>query len=266
MQRDTERDPDGGALSPDGGQESIHEQVDGIVERAAAAPSRSGGAPYARAGRDVLDREEREIKDDILRLGSLVADQIRAAMEALRAHDVDAATAVIVGDGRINEAQRLVSSLIARTIATQQPVARDLRFLLALDHVGYELERMGDHAASVAKQVRKLAPEPPLKDYVDLPRMGELCAGQVRDVLRALVDIDEVRARDVAVRDDDIDALYHGIFDEVLELMRSDPANVDRGTRVLFAAHYLERIGDRVTNIAEDVVFLATGDIEDLNP
>jgi phosphate transport system protein len=125
---------------------------------------------------------------------------------------------------------------------------------------------MGDHAASVAKQARKLAADPPLKGYVDLPQMGEACAQLVRGILRALVDIDEVRAREVAAQDDEIDSLYHRIFDEVLELMRADPGNVDRGARILFAAHYLERIGDRSTNIAEDVVFLATGDIEDLNP
>jgi phosphate transport system protein len=188
------------------------------------------------------------------------------AIEALISHDAEKATAAIVGDGRINEAQRHVASLITTAIATQQPVARDLRFLLALDHVGYELERMGDHAGSVAKQARKLAPYAPLQQYVGLPRMGELAAEQVRGVLHALVDLDEGQARDVARRDDEMDELYHRIFDDVLVLMREEPGNVDRGTRILFAAHYLERIGDRVTNIAEDVVFLATGDIEDLNP
>jgi phosphate transport system protein len=96
--------------------------------------------------------------------------------------------------------------------------------------------------------------------------MGELAAALVGDILRALVDIDVIQAREVAARDDDIDTLYHRTFDEVVELMRADPANVERGTRILFAAHYLERIGDRVTNIAEDVVFLASGEIEDLNP
>jgi phosphate transport system protein len=156
--------------------------------------------------------------------------------------------------------------MITATIATQQPVARDLRFLLTLDHVSYELERMGDHAASVAKQARKLAPEPPLKEYVDLPLMGERCAGLVHGVLRALVDIDTSAARQVAAADDEIDHLYHRTFDEVLDLMREDPENVGRGARLLFAAYYLERIGDRATNIAEDVVFLATGEIEDLNP
>ncbi len=240
-----------------------HSDINAVVADESDSDARR---PAHYPSRETLDRAEQEIKDEVLRMGSLVSMQIGAALEALVNHDAEAATSVIVGDGRINEAQRHVSALINTTIATQTPVARDLRLLLALDHVTYELERMGDHGASVAKQARKLASEPPLKEYVDLPRMGQLAADQVRAVLRALVDLDVVRAREVAVVDDEIDALYHAIFDEVLELMRDDPDNVDRGTRILFAAHYLERIGDRVTNIAEDVVFLATGDIEDLNP
>lgn len=238
------------------------------VERdlSAALAEAAPRASVVPLGRMTLDREQQEIKDNVLRMGSIVEDQIRAALKSLVDHDAEGAMAVIVGDARVNEVQRHISSLIAMTIATQQPVARDLRFLLALDHVTYELERMGDHAGSVAKQARKLAPEPPLKHYVDLPAMGELAAQQVHGVLRALVDIDLKVAREVAVRDDEMDRLYHKTFDEVLELMRLDAANVDRGTRLLFAAHYLERIGDRVTNIAEDVVFLATGEIEDLNP
>ena len=216
--------------------------------------------------RQSFDRELQDIKDSVLRMGSLVEESIRAAIDALIRHDAEAASGVIVGDAGINEVQRKVSSMITATIATQAPVARDLRFLLTLDHVSYELERMGDHAASVAKQVRKLAAEPPLKGYVDLPKMGELAAQLVHGILRALVDVDETMAREVAAQDDEVDELYHRIFDDVLDLMRADPENVERGTRILFAAHYLERIGDRVTNIAEDVVFLATGDIEDLNP
>jgi phosphate transport system protein len=237
--------------------------VDGLADPPQAP---AGNRPPVHRSRETLDREMGEIKDEVLRMGSLVASQIGAAIEALVEHDAEKATAAIVGDGRINEAQRHVATLIVTAIATQAPVARDLRFLLALDHVNYELERMGDHAASVAKQARKLAPQPPLKKYVDLPRMGELAAEQVRSVLRALVDLDVDAARTVAKRDDEMDALYHATFSEVLDLMRANPANVEPGTRILFAAHYLERIGDRVTNIAEDVVFQATGDIEDLNP
>ena len=243
--------------------DQVERQVGAILADSSRIVSTTGGAHPAREG---LDREMREIKDDILRMGSSVEEAIRAAMTALVAHDAMAATAVIASDSRINEMQREVSGLITRTIATQSPVARDLRFLLALDHVGYELERMGDHAASVAKQVRKLAPEPPLKRYVDLPAMGDLAATLVGAILRALVDVDVEAARSVAARDDEIDLLYHRTFDEVVALMRADPDNVERGTRILFAAHYIERIGDRVTNIAEDVVFLASGEIEDLNP
>jgi phosphate transport system protein len=235
--------------------EAEGELIDAIAANPTDHPSRHG-----------LDQELGEAKDNVLRMGSLVEEAILAAIAALVAHDADAATRVIESDRRINEKQREVSTLITRTIATQSPVARDLRFLLSLDHVSYELERMGDHAGSVAKQVRKLAPHPPLKRYVDLPAMGEIAAALVGDVLRALVDVDVAMARQVAARDDEIDELYHRTFDEVIELMRADPGNVERGTRILFAAHYLERIGDRVTNIAEDVVFLASGEIEDLNP
>ena len=215
--------------------------------------------------REVYDRELETIQAEIVRIGTYVEEAVRTATEAMQAHDAELAARVIADDRRINELQEKVSELITTTIATQQPVARDLRYLLALDRVAHELERMGDHAGSVAKQVRKLAQQPPLRRYVFLPRMSELVAGMVHDVIAALVEVDEVRARAVASRDDEVDRLYHASFDVVLDLMRADPDNVDRGTRILFAAHYLERIGDRVTNIAEDVLFLAGGVVEDLN-
>jgi phosphate transport system protein len=236
-------------------------QVESIVA-AAEAQLRDGGP----GRREALDREEQLIKDAVLRTGNLVEDAIREASRALQEHDTDRAMRVITGDAVINEAQRSVTRLIAVTIATQSPVARDLRYLLTLDHVMYELERMGDHASSVAKAVLKLAPEPPLHDYIHLPEMAERCAVLVHGVLRALVDIDAVAAREIAVQDDEIDRLYHATFDETVELMRADPANVERGTRIIIASHYLERIGDRSTNIAEDIVYLVTGDVEDLNP
>ncbi len=228
-----------------------------------AAPPEATHAP---APRDALDREEHIIRDAVLRMGALVEAAIRQASRALQGHDAALALDVVEGDAFINEAQRGVSRLIAVTIATQQPVARDLRYLLTLDHVTYELERIGDHASSVAKAVIKLAPEPPLQRYVHLPEMAERAAVLVHGVLLALVESDAVKAREVAVEDDEIDKLYHATFDEVVELMRQDPANVERGTRIIIASHYLERIGDRATNIAEDVVYLVTGDVEDLNP
>jgi len=218
------------------------------------------------ARREALDRGEREVKDHVLRMASIVEQQIRLAIQALDERDADLAIAVITGDAQVNDAQREASSLITTTIATQQPVARDLRFLLSLDRVTYELERIGDHAGDVAKQVRKLADMPALRPHAELGSMGRIAAELVREIAGALIDIDEEVARRVAARDDEIDHLYHEVFTDVVELMRDDPANVERGTRILFAAHDFERIGDRVTNIAEDVVYLATGRVEDLNP
>jgi len=228
------------------------------------APSTVTGGVHP--SRDSLDRELRAIKDAVLRMGSLVERQILAALQSLVDHDAAAAATVIAADRQVNDVQREAEALITLTIATQGPVARDLRFLLALDRVTYELERIGDHATSVAKQARKLAPLPPLQGYLGLPEMARTAAELVSGILQALIDVDEERARVVAARDDEIDALYHATFDEALRLMRADPLNVEPGTRILFAAHYIERIGDRVTNIAEDVVFLATGHVEDLNP
>jgi phosphate transport system protein len=239
----------------------LERDVDELLE-AAARSSR----PLMHPPREALDLQENEIKDAVLRMGALVEEAIREASRSLVDHDAELALDVIKADARINDAQREVSRLISVTIATQNPVARDLRYLLTLDHVTYELERIGDHAASLAKQVRKLAPEPPLAEYVKLPEMAERAAVLVHGVLRALVDADAVAAREVAVLDDDIDRLYHATFDEVVDLMRADPGNVERGTRIIIASHYLERIGDRSTNIAEDIVYLVTGDVEDLNP
>ncbi len=240
---------------------TVDQQVERLLQE--GRPEEPTDGP---ARRDTLDVQEQEIKDAVLRMGALVEEAIRRAAQSLVDHDAELALDVIKGDVRINDAQREVSRMISVAIATQQPVARDLRYLLTLDHVTYELERIGDHAGSLAKQVRKLAPEPPLADYVKLPEMAERSAVLVHGVLRALVDADAVAAREVAVLDDDIDRLYHATFEEVVELMRADPANVERGTRIIIASHYIERIGDRSTNIAEDIVYLVTGDVEDLNP
>jgi phosphate transport system protein len=231
-----------------------------------ARPDRPGalGIETGRS-RGALDRDERQVKDGILRMGSLVESQIRSAIRSLVDRDVELAAEVIHGDSEVNDAQRGVNDAVAMTIATQAPVARDLRFLLALHHVGYELERIGDHASSVAKQVRWLADERSLPAIAELGRMGGLAADQVRGILEAVIDVDEAVARRVAALDDEIDHGYHKVFADVVAIMTNDPAAVDRGTRVILISHWIERIGDRVTNIAEDVVYLATGNVEDLN-
>ena len=218
----------------------------------------------AHGHRDVFDRELLAVREGVVRMGELVATAIDAAIGALASHDVDAAAAVVVNDEAVNAAQTDLTALIVTTIATQSPVAGDLRFVLSLAHVTYELERIGDHAAGVAKQVARIGTTRNV-DGPGLGRMGELASAILHGVLRALVDLDVDAARRVAAQDDEIDRLYHAYFERALERMRVEPEWVDVGAHLLFAAKDLERIGDRVTNIAEEVVFLATGEIEDLN-
>jgi phosphate transport system protein len=215
--------------------------------------------------RETLDREMRSIRDDVLRMGSMVVAALDEATEALVAGDRDRASTVIREDIRINEMQAAILVQIARTIATQAPVARDLRYLLALDRVTYELERMGDHAASVSKQALRLADDVP-PAAARLRDIGRIAAELVSEVLRALVDVDEEQARAVAARDDEVDHRYRKAFDQTMAWVRAEPDRLPDGISLLFAAHDIERVGDRATNIAEDVVFLATGRIEDLNP
>jgi phosphate transport system protein len=224
------------------------------------------GAPTGlHPARETLDREMRSIRDDVLRMGSMVVAALDEATEALVAGDRDRASTVIREDIRINEMQAAILVQIARTIATQAPVARDLRYLLALDRVTYELERMGDHAASVSKQALRLADDVP-PAAARLRDIGRIAAELVSEVLRALVDVDEEQARAVAARDDEVDHRYRKAFDQTMAWVRAEPDRLPDGVSLLFAAHDIERVGDRATNIAEDVVFLATGRIEDLNP
>jgi phosphate transport system protein len=223
----------------------------------------------AHGHRDVFSREMQQVRADVIRMGELVSSAIDAAVGALSRMDLQAATGVVAQDSKINLAQTELSSLIITTIATQAPVAGDLRFLISLSHVSYELERIGDHAAGVARHTVRLlssGPDGRLAGKTGLDRLGELASSVLHGVLLALVDLDVEAARRVAAQDDEIDRLYHAYFGRTLEKMRQEPGWVDVGAHLLFAAKDLERIGDRVTNIAEEVVFLSTGVVEDLNP
>jgi len=222
--------------------------------------------PVVTLPRGPLDREERTIKDILLRMGSIIEERIRLTVESLETHDAEKALLVILGDEEINALQVQVMDEVVLTIATQAPVARDLRYLMTLDRVGYELERIGDSVANVAKRARELAPEAPLEGHVGVPEMGRLAAQYLAVTMRALTDANATAAREVSVRDDEIDAIYHRAVDRVTQLAKDDPGNVERAMRLLIAARYMERVGDHITNIAEDVVFLSSGQHEDLNP
>ena len=216
--------------------------------------------------RATFDRALDEVKDDVLRLGAKVEEALERAGRALTERDADLADSVRWDDREVNDLQRDINTEITTLIATQAPVARDVRELLALYHAAAELERMGDYATNIAKLAQQLASEPEMPIFRQIPRMEQICREQLRAAMRALVDISEDGARAVCRRDDEIDHLYNSVYEDAMELMGAAPERVRQATHMLFAAHHLERLGDRVTNIGEDVVYLATGQVEDLNP
>jgi phosphate transport system protein len=216
--------------------------------------------------RRTFEEQLQTAKDDVLRLGAMVEEHLQQAGEAMLNRDVELADRVRWADADVNELQRQVNLTIASVIARQGPMARDLRELLSLYHAAAELERMGDYATNIAKLAQQLASEPELPLFPQIPRMEQLCRVQLRAAMRALVDVSEEAAREVCARDDEIDHLYNSVYEDAIRLMESAPERARQATHMLFAAHHLERLGDRVTNIGEDVVFLATGQIEDLNP
>ncbi len=216
--------------------------------------------------RATFDRALDAVKDDVLRLGAEVERALEQAGRALVDRDPDLADRVRWDDQLVNELQRGINTEITTLIATQGPVARDVRELLALYHAAAELERMGDYAVNISKLAQQLASEPEIPILKQIPRMEQICREQLRAAMRALVDVSEEEARGVCQRDDEIDHLYNSVYEDAMELMQVAPERARQATHMLFAAHHLERLGDRVTNIGEDVVFLATGQVEDLNP
>ncbi len=216
--------------------------------------------------RATFDRALDGVKDDVLRLGALVEHALERAGRALTERDTDLADSVRWDDRHVNELQRVINTEITTLIATQAPVGRDVRELLALYHASAELERMGDYAVNIAKLAQQLASEPETPILKQIPRMEQICREQLHAAMRALVDVSEESARGVAQRDDEIDHLYNSVYEDAMQLLSTAPERARQTTHMLFAAHHLERLGDRVTNIGEDVVFLATGQVEDLNP
>ena len=206
------------------------------------------------------------LKDDVLRLGSRVEHAVARASRALGDRDVELADAVRWDDAATNELQHQINATITRMVGSETRPPADVRELLTLYHAASELERMGDYAVNVAKLAQQLAQEPELRPFPQIAEMERLCREQIRAVMRALVDVSEEQARETCARDDEIDKLYAQVYRDALELMIREPSRVTQATHLLFIAHNLERLGDRVTNIGEDVVYLATGRVEDLNP
>jgi phosphate transport system protein len=215
--------------------------------------------------RATFDRQLLEIQQDMLVMADMVEVAIERSIDSLKNRDVAMARQIIVDDAKINSKRYEIEEKCIELLAMQQPLAHDLRTVIAVLHIIVDLERMGDHAEGNAKVSIMLADEPPLKPYIDIPRMAEIAIRMMNDSLEAFKRQDVDLARRTCDLDDDVDALYDQVYREVLVYMLNDPKTIERATHLTWIAHNLERIADRVTNICERVVYMAEGKIEELN-
>ncbi len=206
-----------------------------------------------------------DLKNDLLELGTLTGRTIADGVEALKTRDRVMAHSLIERDAEINRRRYDIEERSYELIATQQPLASDLREIIAVLLIAIELERIADHAKNLGEIVIHMGDEPLLKPLIDIPRMADLCQSMLAQSLDAFAHRDAEAGRAVCNRDDEIDQLYQQIFRELLLFMLEDARTVTRAMNLLFAAHNLERIGDRITNIGERVIYAATGKLEELN-
>ncbi len=214
--------------------------------------------------RATFDKEYDAICQDLLNMGALVENAIGEAVQAYQKLDFDLAQQIIKNDEQINQLRFKIEEACVVLIATQQPAAKDLRAIIAVMHMVLELERMGDHAAGIAKTVLKMEEEPEIKTLKKIPKMGELSRQMLSDCLQAFIKQDAAWAKEIAARDDQMDELYHSVFQRLIEIMVDKPNRVTRATYIMWCAHNLERIADRVTNIAEQILFMTTGQMGEL--
>ena len=215
--------------------------------------------------RTAFHRRLREIQDDILVMGSMVQKAILRSIDALRNRDQDLAHQIIADDQNVNRKRFEIEEKCIELIATQQPMASDLRTVVAVLNIIIELERIGDYAVGNSRIVILIGDEPPLKPLVDIPRMADKTTDMLRRSLDAFISRDAEGARKISGEDDLIDQLYDQVFRELLTFMAEDPKTTTRATRLIWVAHNLERSADRVTNICERVVFLVTGKMVEID-
>ena len=203
---------------------------------------------------------------EIRALGQMVIVSITRAIDALRRQDTSAARRIRADDERIDQAQAALEEHALTIMATQQPMAGDLREIIAAIEIASELERIGDYAKSVAKITIRNADQPLVRPLVDIPQMAEKAINMLGNALDAYVNRDAEAARNLAELDDQVDQLSDHLRAELLGLIQSDPTTAERAVDLMFVSHNLERIADRTTNIAERVIFMVKGDVVELNP
>lgn len=211
--------------------------------------------------RSPLDRELTVLRDGVLKLSYAVDQAIEGSVQALKEQNVELARRVIADDEGINAARFELEKKCYMLLATQQPTARDMRSIVTAIHIVVELERIGDHAKSVAKLAIELAKEPLLKPLVDIPRMEQVCREMLQASLNAYLNWDAAQAERTISRDDEVDRLDDQVYRELLTFMLHDQRTINQATYLLWVSHNLERVADRITNICERVMFMVTGEV-----
>jgi phosphate transport system protein len=222
------------------------------------------GAGMTRS-RSGFHRELERLQDEVLVLGSMVEKATLRSVDALRSRNMAAARALEAEDTLINRKRFEIEESVLLLMATQQPMASDLRQLAAILHIVTDLERMGDYAAGIARICVDIGDEPLIKPLIDIPRMTERAASMLRRSLDAFIERDVVAAEEIAKEDDEVDALYQQVYRELLTIMLANPRTIDQATKLLWVAHNLERVADRVQNICERVVFVVSGHMQEFS-
>jgi phosphate transport system protein len=214
--------------------------------------------------RKTFEHEIQQVKDEVLLLGSMVEHAIMASVETLKKRDIKGAEKIIADDRGINKKRFAIESQLMILIATQQPMAHDLRLLASTMEIISELERMGDYAKGIANINIRMGEEKLLKPLIDIPRMALICTNMLHRSLTAFVNEDVEAAKAIPAEDDEVDALYTQIYHELVLFIIQDPKSIERANWLLWVAHNLERVADRVTNICERTIFIATGEMDEI--
>lgn len=216
--------------------------------------------------RETLDQHIQNLGDQILILGNMVEQATTDAVVALKKRDLEAAKMIYHNDQNINQKHFEIEDATIKLIATQQPImAGDLRLLASILEVNTELERMGDYAKGIAKIALLIGNQPHVKPLIDIPRMAEIAVSMLHRAVEAFVKKDVERARAIPDEDDEVDNLYNQVYRELVTYMISDPSTIDRANYLMWVAHNLERLADRVTNICERTVFVVEGIIMEMD-
>ncbi|VVB90842.1 PhoU domain protein [uncultured archaeon] len=215
--------------------------------------------------REAYHKDLHKLREEILNMGSLVGRAIGDSVLSLKNRDVELAQKVIDMDNEIDALDHSIEENCMRLLALQQPMARDLRLIISVLKMSIDLERMGDLALEIAVITKITANVPPVKPLIDIPRMSEICQDMLMNTMKALENKDVELAKQVAKRDDEVDALFDQIRRELITIMIEDPKKITGAQHLTFVARYLERIGDHITNLCENVVFMVTGERVELN-